>query len=306
MPESATPSPDRDPSITPDGRAPLGGLSRLLVPAVLGLSVVPVLLAATQSRGVMPVPLAIAAVARPGLSFDQYAVNIGPVQPLAQAEAIFSFVNQGREPVHVVEIAPSCSCLQAQAESMEIAPGERTSLRARVSTASQTPGRKEYTIELRYNDPRPQVAVLTFRFEVPEKTVIVRPRAIVFYQFGAEPTSQTVEVIDSRIVESPRDRLEIVDLKCASDLVQVEPLEPQLSPEGQWVCPLKVTVKGQVPPGMHSAMVQIRTLDERYPELRLPIRIFGPTAGVPGDAEAEAQHGPTAPAPAAESGRDAR
>lgn len=102
----------------------------------------------------------------------------------------------------------------------------------------------------------------------------VRPRALIFYQFSPEPTIQTVEVTDFR----ERKSFEILDLKVDDQkgFLKVDGLKLEQDSNGHQVWKFQVTASGNVPSGRQTSYVQLQTNDPEFPQLRLPILLYGP------------------------------
>src|SRR5215471_10682065 len=85
---------------------------------------VPFLLAvAAHISGPHARPVA-AAAPRPALAFDQYLIDKGMIPPSEEAFAYFDFTNRGRAPVEIIQLVPSCGCLQPQLKKKLYQAGE--------------------------------------------------------------------------------------------------------------------------------------------------------------------------------------
>ena len=216
----------------------------------------------TESAGV---------VDRPGLTFDQYAVNLGKVPAAKVVQARFGFRNTGAEPVTITKLEPSCGCLQPKIEKTTYAPGEAGTFYLRSDAATQESGPKEYWLTVNYEDPEPRQTKLLFKLELPEQRVTISPRALTFYQFSDQPTTQTFTVSDFR-----HQPLTVLRASCKSRFVDVK-VNP-LSAEEKVAGPqaeIAVTVAGEVPAGLQEGVVKVETDDETYPTLWIPIQIVG-------------------------------
>ncbi|MCC7423199.1 MAG: DUF1573 domain-containing protein [Planctomycetaceae bacterium] len=211
------------------------------------------------------------------LAFEQYQVNLGPIPPMPEVTARYTFRNVGQHPIHVTELQPSCGCLNPRLEKRDYAPGETGSFHLRVQTASQNTGPQDFTVRVKFEE-RPQGATpveqppveLAFKMILPEKQVSIRPRALAFYQLGTEPTTQEVAIVDDR-----GQGLKIVDVKTSSPFIEAEVARSETR-EKLTEHTLKVTVAGTVPPGRTRALINVRTNDPTYKVLQVPILIQGP------------------------------
>lgn len=240
---------------------PAGGIA---IPFLLAL--------AAQAVGPKASPVAAAAV-RPALAFDQYLVDLGPVNPSEEVRVHFDFTNRGTENVTIDELLPSCGCLQPQLPKKEYKPGESGSFFVRVQTANENPGLKEYNIAVKYNDPEPRQAEVFFRVVLPDDEVLVRPRALAFYQLGSGGIKpQTIEITDRR-----GRHLNVTRVECSRDVVRVERQESQPDESGIWRERLSVAVADVLPPGRIEALIRIFTDDPEYRVLRVPLEIYNGT-----------------------------
>lgn len=202
-----------------------------------------------------------------------------------KAIARFEFHNAGESRLKIRQIKPSCGCVTTRIHQPETgyAGGAAGEFYLEVDTASESAGLQEYDIKIEYQTAAEgqdfekaeveSVSVL-FRVEVPEKKVTVRPRALIFYQFSPEPTVQTVEVTDFR----ERKNFEILDLKVENSqgFVKAEGLKLEPDENGRMIWKFQVTASGEVPSGRQTSYVQMRTSDPEFPQLRLPILLYGP------------------------------
>ncbi|WP_166820183.1 DUF1573 domain-containing protein [Thalassoroseus pseudoceratinae] len=212
-----------------------------------------------------------AKVDRPALMFDQYAVNLGKVPAAKIVQARFGFRNAGTEPVTITELKPSCGCLQPKIEKTQYAPGETGTFYLRSDAATQESGPQEYWLTVKYEDPKPRETKLLFKLELPERRVTITPRALTFYQFSSQSTTQTFTVNDFRAKP-----LTVLNATCKTSHVEVQ---VQQVDSGQKVAgpqaKISVTVAGDVPPGIHEHVVKVETNDDVYPTLWIPIQVVG-------------------------------
>ncbi len=237
------------------------------------VALAPFLLAVVVHVGRPPVPLTISSPPRPGLAFDQYLVDLGPTQPVVELQGKFRFRNRGKETVLLKEVRPSCGCLQPLVSGKEFAPGEDGQILLRMRPANESPGKKEYYADVVYTDPEPREVRITFKVELPERGITVKPRAILVYQLSDEKTIQELKIIDSR--DQPA---RIKDVSVNSPLVAVEMGERRPGETGGIESVVQVMVEGKVSPGRHDAVITVLTDDPDTPELRVPVIIQGPRA----------------------------
>ncbi|MFN0051708.1 MAG: DUF1573 domain-containing protein [Planctomycetales bacterium] len=222
-----------------------------------------------QAIGPVSRPMA-APPSRPPLAFAQHLVDLGKVAPSEEVFARFEFINRGKKALTITKLEPSCGCLQPELKQKIFAPHESGRFLLRVQTANQTAGAKEYRVKVHYHDSEPREADVTFRVELPENQVFIRPRAlIVSNQGSSEPTTWDAEIIDRR--ETP---LSIRQITCPRrGVVLVEEGATRVDDEGHTHIALRLTIPGNLPPGRIDTVVEILTEDQEYKRLRLPLLI---------------------------------
>jgi hypothetical protein len=214
------------------------------------------------SSGVVP-----PAEERSAIAFDQYAVNLGPIEPLGIADGRFRFTNVSDRPVKITDLRPSCGCLQPRLDKREYLPGETGMFFVQVATAGEQPGPHHYTITVEYLDPEPQSVVLTFRMELPPKQLYITPRAILVYQFGEEPVTRDVLVTDNR-----PNPAKVTGVDSPAEFVSAELAETETDNAGVSHSRIEVTIQS-VPVGLHNTLVKIRTNDPEFAVLNIPVRV---------------------------------
>ena len=221
-----------------------------------------------QVRGSIPTPVA-PAPKRAALAFTQRLVDLGTVAPSEEVLAHFDFINRGEEAVKILELVPSCGCLQPTMSRKLYYPGQAGHFELRVQTANQTAGQKEYHVTVKYADPEPQEVDLTFRVNLPENQVFIRPRALAIYQLSDQPMREKVEIVDRR-----GKSLNIVRVDCTrSQVAQVEMGESDVDDNGHARNRLWVNVPGNLPEAKVHAMIRVYTDDPDYRMLRVPLII---------------------------------
>lgn len=248
-----------------DDRLPLTtrlvSLSAALAPFVCGI--------AAQCAGHAPRPVA-ASIGRAGLVFSQRLVDLGEVTPREEVFARFEFRNAGQTAVVVDKLEASCGCLQPVIDRKEYRPGDRGRFVARVQTANQVAGFKEYRIKMKYHDPHPRESELLFRVTLPYNQVFVRPRTLAVTSVESnDSTVWPIEIIDRR----PQP-LSIKSASCTHpSLAQLEIADATTDDEGATHFHITATIRGGLPPGRQDAVIQISTEDPEYRFLTIPLRV---------------------------------
>lgn len=243
------------------------------------LAIVPFGAAVLAHRQGSSPTLSVTRPALPALAFDQYLVDLGPVQPSSEVRANFVFRQRGDQPVKILKMTPSCGCLQprflrkqtAADEPAVFEPGETDALVLRVQPANESPGRHEYFVDIQYTDPEPREARITFRVTLPEKGISITPPAIMVYQFSDQPTVMPVLITDTR-----NDAWTVRGVSVSLSFVNVSVGEAVHTEAGTLEQPLEVTVAAKVPHGRHRGLIIVFTDNPQYPELKIPLMIQGP------------------------------
>lgn len=208
---------------------------------------------------------------RPGLAFHQYLVDLGAVRPTGEIAARFSFANTGTETVVIQEIVPSCGCLKPMLKQKVWAPGQQGDFVARIHTANEAPGPREYTLLVKYTDPEPREETLTFRVKLPENQVLIRPRSLIFYQLNGNESTQEVVVTDQR-----QRTLRLEKVFTSNPYVKAELAPNSMDEDGRLQQRIKITVTGKVPARQFHTLVSVLTDDPGYRTLTIPLMIQGP------------------------------
>lgn len=208
---------------------------------------------------------------RPGLAFEQYLIDYGPVVPTEEVRTHFAFLNTSDSPIEITRLEPSCGCLQPQLaeESRQLDPEERGEFLVRIQTANQSVGPKEYRVVVHYNDPEPRSTTVVFRVTLPDNQVVMKPRALMMYLFGDNPTVQTAELIDRR----PR-KLGVINVTCEpAELGTAVLTGEEDDAEGHRHFKLRVAVNPELSDGSYRGAVYVHTDDPAYATVRLPLAI---------------------------------
>jgi len=208
---------------------------------------------------------------RPALVFDQYMVPRGEVPPSQFVFGYFTFRNTGDKTVRVTELKPSCGCLNPQLAKRVYQPGEAGEFLIRVRAANEEPGPKEYSVQMHYTDPQPRMAELKLNVTLPSEKVVIRPKALIFYQLKQETTTHQVVVTDYR-----GEQLSITSIESSTPLVTARLAGTEIDADGNRRLRIAVSVNNNVPPGRTRSVVRLKTDDPIYSELTVPLIIEGP------------------------------
>jgi hypothetical protein len=104
----------------------------------------------------------------------------------------FPFRNTGNQPVRILSVDPSCSCVSAGPEKAVCAPGESGAIRVELRLSGYI-GRVRRTLAVETDDPTGKFSVLTLSVDIPELVSIV-PRFL-FWRVGDQPEARGVEIV---------------------------------------------------------------------------------------------------------------
>ena len=149
---------------------------------------------------------------------------------------------------------PSCGCLNPRLAKRVYEPGESGEFFVRVQTAGEKSGQKEYYVDVLYEDSKPRQVQLGFDFVLPERKVVVHPRALIFYQLGTDATSREITISDYRDA-----RLTVLEATCKSPYVSITIGPAQTISSEYRTTKVKVTVSGIIPPGKHQTILNLTT-----------------------------------------------
>lgn len=209
----------------------------------------------------------------PPLAFRQYSVNLRETAPAARLVAPFAFWNRGETPLTITKLEPSCGCLAPRllGNRKEYPPGVQGLFEVQVETARETPGPHTYSIRVHYTDGEQELSELvTFRCEIPSRTVQVTPPELYFYQLSDSPISQTIRVRDFRGKD-----LNVVSATSPSPHLALQVGEREADEEGVPSTAIHVEVGTNVPPGAHHNVISIRTDDPDFPLVTVPVFLQG-------------------------------
>ena len=215
-----------------------------------------------------------------------------PVRLEASLESEFRFRNDGPEVVRFEQVERSCNCMNPRLTKQELAPGEVGSLIVPIQTINQSPGPHEYTLNLHYSDPAPQMTTLTIKAIFPEKMVVVQPPVLFVSQKSDQPADFQVSISDFR------DRpLNVRSLTSTADFVRAD-ISRAAGPKivqtafsskqstdadatSDETLPNSVTklngqVAGGIPAGRHVVLLVAETDDAEFPQVTVPVLINGP------------------------------
>lgn len=208
---------------------------------------------------------------RPALRFGEYLVNLGRLPDGMTARGVFRFKNSGDAPLTIGDLAASCGCLTPLLEQKTYAPGEVGMFVVQADTAGEASiegdSLKQHYIDVPYTiGEERKVARVHLKFVLPERHVVVEPRSLLVYQFGAGPTRREITITDHRVPP-----LKVTKIECPDPALAIESHLTE-TPDG----PVRATVAVTVPESLDRDVrtrVVIHTDAADQPEIHVPILV---------------------------------
>lgn len=222
---------------------------------------------------------------QPSLVFATYLYHHGeePVPLESTLESEFRFRNDGNATVTFGQIERSCGCMSPRLTQKSLEPGEIGSLIVPIQTLNQSPGMHEYSLNVHYSDPQPQMTTLTIKANFPEKMVVVQPTSLFISQRTDQAAPFDVSISDFR--DKP---LSVGSVQSSAWFVKVGLHEEHTATivqtsftSNEEESPSSVTriegqVVGNIPPGRHHVILAADTDDSEFPLVTVPMMITGP------------------------------
>ncbi|MGC1273540.1 MAG: DUF1573 domain-containing protein [Planctomycetaceae bacterium] len=208
---------------------------------------------------------------RPALRFGEYLVNLGRLPEGMTARGVFRFKNSGDAPLTIGDLAASCGCLTPRLEQKTYAPGEVGMFLVNADTAGEVSlegdSLKQHYIDVPYTiGEERKTARVHLKFVLPERHVVVEPRSLLVYQFGAGPTRREITITDHRVPP-----LKVTGVECLDPALTVEQQLTE-SPDGPIRATIAVTVLGSLDREVRTRVV-IHTDAAEQPEIHVPILV---------------------------------
>ena len=220
-------------------------------------------------RGESPERLSVTGT-RPSLAFETHLIYAPESRTGDQSVLNYSFrfQNRGSDTVQILRVTPSCACLASGVSRKEIQPEEFGELTAQVRTASESPGLHEYMVTVAYTDPEPRTSTVYLKVVLPEKKVLIEPRALYLMGKSAGGHSHQVTISDFRSVP-----LTLQKVTSSSHLFTPSIASQALSSDGMQGV-IEIGVSDQLPPGQQRGVVQVETNDPLFPVLEVPLAVL--------------------------------
>jgi hypothetical protein len=225
-----------------------------------------------SSRAVQWVALAVAwavtaAAARAELRFPQPTVNVGVVRAGMSLSHRFTFVNDDRRELEIVEARASCGCLSPKLDKRVFRPGEEGSVVVEVNTLSQPAGVNTWTVHLKGRWGTTDCEMPLQLTADLLKEIWVEPAFLALYTDRA--ATQDLLLTDSR----PKS-LTVVAVETSSPRLRARVYDQRRDKAGRAVTQIRLDVAEEYAEGRHDETVRICTDDPAYRELKVPVTVI--------------------------------
>jgi hypothetical protein len=202
----------------------------------------------------------------PGIRFDRRTVDFGRIPQHVSRAQIFTFRNDGTEPLQILKVTPDCGCTLAEPADTIIAPGASTTLRV-VFNSGDYEGYQRKVVILETNDPaEPRIELLLLANVAPDVEISERLLDFGPVRRGGTPLLATILKAEPGVpftVRTPVGADELVQWRVVQD--------PQSGP-GAWK--VEARIRPNAPFGRFNVRVEIPYDHPKVKSDRISIRGF--------------------------------
>ncbi len=191
---------------------------------------------------------------------DRGGVKAG--KPLSQT---FRLHNRTTLPLTIDEVAVGCGCLKPRVSRMAIPAGESAELVIDVNTLSQASGPNSWKTVVRYHGDKPGEQELRINATIVRE-ITIEPVALALTL--TKEASHTITVTDSRYKP-----LRVASATCSSKHVKVDLPDARSGANGARIQEIEVKILESFPVGESSETLIIKTDDDEYKHLQVPILV---------------------------------
>ncbi len=200
------------------------------------------------------------------LRFGEKVADAGEIRSGPIVTHAFPFVNEGPEPVRILELRTTCGCLVPRLDKREYGPGESGVLVLEVNTLSEPAGPHAWRVQVGYQRGS-QPSELSLQLNARLITeVTVQPAAMTV--FADRAIAHEVLVTDLR----PKP-LAVTGVRTSSPQLTARLGEAGSDTLGHWTRPIHVELAEDYPDGRHQEVLVIATDDPGYREMKVPVTI---------------------------------
>jgi len=217
----------------------------------------------------------ISGYAAPKLACDEPEYQFGELDSSETVKHNFVIRNEGDEPLRIIRVRPDCGCTLVKLKDKTLAPGEQTTLSARLSLKGRH-GKQRKRITLETNDPSQTRFVLYMTGHAVAR-LEVRPARL--YWGNIRQDAAVEKTVD--IVFRSKDAFHVKDVKSPSPAftVTTENIDTGKSYK------VRIALVPPLPLGRFQFPVIIKTDHPRYPEIKVPMqgRVVGDIFTIPAE-----------------------
>ncbi len=205
--------------------------------------------------------------ARADLHFEQPRITVGEVRCGAPLAREFAFVNDGNEPVEIVEVKTSCGCVATRMEQKTLTPGQKGSLRVEITTLTQASGPHRWPAHVTWKTGgQTRETVLELLGQVVTE-LVATPASLTL--FTSQALSRELVLTDLRA-----QPLHVTGVHTSSPHLEARVTQAGRDDQGHASYKIVITVAAELPAGRHEEIVGLLTDDAGYPEVRIPVTIL--------------------------------
>jgi hypothetical protein len=205
-------------------------------------------------------------VGRADLRFHHPVADLGEVKASVPLSYQFGFVNEGREPVQIIETRPNCGCIVHDWNKGTFLPGEHGILTLDIRTIGEPSGMHQWKLQVVYktgNAVRETQLLLTAKILTE---IFVQPPAMTVY--ADRTVAHEILVTDFR----PKT-LSISNVLSSSSFLKCQVGDVFRDNAGHLVRQIKLEITNEFSEGRHLESVVIQTDDPLYRELKVPVTV---------------------------------
>jgi Protein of unknown function (DUF1573) len=198
--------------------------------------------------------------------FAEKSHDFGPMPRGALLVHQFQFTNKGKEPLLIVRVRATCTCLIATAPAQRIKPGETASINVQMDTR-RFAGPKTETIYVNFKEPQVEEVALRIQANAREEFSMSSDK-IAFGRIRVGTGAKTS--VQATLAGDPK--WEITEVKSESDYVSAT--AKLLRRAGNEVTfEIAATLRPDLPPGQWHTEIWLRTNNTDVAKVRVPVSV---------------------------------
>lgn len=173
----------------------------------------------------------------------------------------FILINQGSQPLRLLQLKPGCGCLKASVERMSLAPSQQACVEVEIGTVTQPPGPNRWRVTVHHERgelPLEILADLERDLTIEPASLLLHVGSTISHSFRLSERRARPIVVTSATCASPHIRLFVGPATRQGEL---------------WTRNLRLEVLPTFPEGRLEDVLLVRTEDSTCPELKVPLTI---------------------------------